>query len=199
MNKYSSENISRIGNASIYIAEHASNVSKTKLLKLLYLMEERSALRYHQPFLGIPFEVWQAGPVAKDVYIDISEGAVMLSPYIKVYNDKDAQYITPVKPFDDEDFSANEIRLMDEVLAEYGDKTAKDLVAITHRKGSLWYNIAKEKGLLEAFEKHESNNSDYVINFTEGMMPCSAEYYAEALSPQCLKRLYPIVTHVPAR
>ena len=182
MNKYSSESISRIGNAAIYIAQHASSVSKTKLLKLLYLMEERSALRYHQPFLGLPYEVWQAGPVAKDVYIDISDGAVMLSQYIKVQNDKDSQYVIPVKPFDDADFSANEIRLMDEILAEYGGKTAKELVAITHKKGSLWYNLAKEKGLLEAFEKHESNNSDYVINFADAMMPCVADYYNEALA-----------------
>jgi uncharacterized phage-associated protein len=190
MNKYSSENISRIGNAAIYIAQHASGVSKTKLLKLLYLMEERSALRYHQPFLGLPYEVWQAGPVAKDIYIDISDGVVMLSPYVKVISDKDSQYIEPVKPFDEDDFSVNEIRLMDEVLAEYGNKTAKELVAITHRKGTLWYNLAKEKGLLEAFEKHECNNSSYVINFADAMSPCSAEHYEEALALHNASNLY---------
>ena len=65
MSKYSEENISRIENAAIYIAEHTSDLSKTKLLKLLYLMEERSALKYQQPFLALPYEVWQAGPVAK--------------------------------------------------------------------------------------------------------------------------------------
>ena len=182
MNKYSSENISRIGNTAIYIVQHADNVSKTKLLKLLYLMEERSALRYHQPFLGLPYEVWQAGPVAKDIYIDISDGVVILSPYVRVINDKDSQYLEAIKPFDEDEFSSNEIRLMDEVLAEYGNKTAKELVAITHKKGSLWYNLAKEKGLLEAFEKHECNNSSYVINFADAMPPCSAEYYNEALS-----------------
>lgn len=48
-------------------------------------------------------------------------------------------------------------------------KTAKELVAITHKKGTLWYNLAKEKGLLEAFEKHECNNSSYVINFADAM------------------------------
>ena len=52
MSKYSEENLSRIGNAAIYIAEHTSDLSKTKLLKLLYLMEERSAcdiLSHHLP------------------------------------------------------------------------------------------------------------------------------------------------------
>ena len=181
MGKYSEENISRIGNAAVYIAKHTRNLSKTKLLKLLYLMEERSALRYHQPFLCIPYEVWQAGPVAKDVYIDISDGAVLLSRFVKVLNDRDAQYVIPVSDFCDDFFSANEIRLMDEVLAEYGDKTAKELVDITHKKGSLWYKTAERHGLLEPFRRHECNNSDYVIDFTEGMTPCSAEYYREAV------------------
>ena len=61
MSKYSEENLSRIGNAIIYIAEHTSDLSKTKLLKLLYLMEERSALEYQQPFLALPYEVCRLG------------------------------------------------------------------------------------------------------------------------------------------
>lgn len=187
MCKYSEENISRIGNAAIYIAEHTSDLSKTKLLKLLYLMEERSALKYQQPFLGISYEVWQAGPVAKDIYIDLSDGAVLLSKYVKTElvkldDGKDAQYIQPVSTFDDEDFSVYEIRLMDEVLKEYGDKTATELVDIVHRENTLWYQIAKEKGLLEAFRNHECNNSDYVIDFTKAMLPCAADYYRETLA-----------------
>ena len=125
--------------------------------------------------------------MAKDIYIDLSDGAVLLSKYIKtelvkLADGKDAQYIYPVAAFDDEDFSANEIRLMDEVLKEYGDKTATELVDIVHHENTLWYQIAKEKGLLEAFHNHECNNSNYLIDFTKGMLPCAAEYYREALA-----------------
>lgn len=42
----------KLGNAVIYIASHCSNLSKTKLLKLLYFMEEYSVRRFHTPFLG---------------------------------------------------------------------------------------------------------------------------------------------------
>lgn len=187
MSKYSEENLSRIGNAIIYIAEHTSDLSKTKLLKLLYLMEERSALEYQQPFLALPYEVWQAGPVAKDIYIDLSDGSILLSPFVKTElvkldDGKDAQYIHPVASFDDSEFSAYEIRLMDEVLKQYGDKTATELVDIVHQENTLWYQIAKEKGLLEAFRKRECNNSDYVIDFTKAMLPCAADYYREALA-----------------
>lgn len=187
MNKYSEENLARIGNTAIYIAEHTSDLSKTKLLKLLYLMEERSALVYQQPFLALPYEVWQAGPVAKDIYIDLSDGPVLLSPYVrteivKLDDGKDALFIHPIAAFDDNEFSVYEIRLMDEVLKDYGDKTATELVDIVHRENTLWYQIAKEKGLLEAFRKHECNNSNCVIDFTKGMLPCAADYYREALA-----------------
>lgn len=72
----------KLGNTVVYIASHTSNLSKTKLLKLLYFMEEYSVRRYHTPFLGLPFEVWQAGPVVKDVFIDLSETPVILDGYV---------------------------------------------------------------------------------------------------------------------
>lgn len=57
MCKFSESTKQKLGNAIVYIARHASNFSKTKLLKFLYLMEERMALKYHVPFIGIPYEV----------------------------------------------------------------------------------------------------------------------------------------------
>lgn len=51
--------------------------------------------------------------------------------------------------------------MMDEVLQKYGHLTANQLVAKTHKEGTLWYNAAKEHELLEPFTQHECNNSDY--------------------------------------
>ena len=28
------------------------------------------ALKYHVPFIGMPYEVWQAGPVASDLFLE---------------------------------------------------------------------------------------------------------------------------------
>lgn len=57
MCKFSESTKEKLGNALIYVAERVPDLSKTKALKLLYLMEERMVLRYHVPFLGIPYEV----------------------------------------------------------------------------------------------------------------------------------------------
>ena len=133
----------KLGNTAVYIASHTKNLSKTKLLKLLYFMEEYSVRRFHTPFLGLPYEVWQAGPVVKDVFIDLSENLVILDGYVTKEVVGDATYILPAKSFSDDEFSDNDLFVMDEVIRKYGDKTAKELVGITHRKGSLWHKVAE--------------------------------------------------------
>lgn len=134
MCKFSESTKQKLGNAIIYIARHTSSLSKTKLLKLLYLMEERMALKYHVPFIGIPFEVWQAGPVAKDVFVDLSDGPYLLKSFVKTDFKDGGTFIEAVADFDDSEFSECEIEMMDEILAKYGNMTASDLVAETHKR-----------------------------------------------------------------
>ena len=153
MCKFSATTKDKLGNALIYMAERVADLSKTKALKLLYLMEERMVLRYHVPFLGIPYEIWQAGPVAKDVFIDLSDGPYLLKDYVKAEVRHSGTYIVSVKPFCDDEFSECEIAMMDDILNKYGKMTAADLVNETHKKGTLWYQEASQNGLLEAFQK----------------------------------------------
>lgn len=128
MCKFSESTKDKLGNALIYMAERIENLSKTKALKLLYFMEERMVLQYHTPFLGIPYEVWQAGPVAKDVFIDLSDGPYILKDYVKTEIHHSATYIIPVRPFNDDEFSECEVEIMEEVLKKYGKMTAAELV-----------------------------------------------------------------------
>lgn len=167
----------KLGNAVVYIASHTSNLSKTKLLKLLYFMEEYSVRRFHTPFLGLPYEVWQAGPVVKDVFIDLSETPVLLDGYVTKQTKGEATYILPIKDFCDDEFSDNDLVVMQEVMKKYGDKTATELVALTHRKGTLWYNTAYRENLLDAFSKKLMNNSDCVIDFSEELTKPGKEFY----------------------
>lgn len=196
MCKFSEYTKQKLGNTIVYIACHTSNLSKTKLLKLLYLMEERMALKYHVPFIGIPFEVWQAGPVAKDVFVDLSDGPYLLKSFVETDFKDGGTFIKAIADFDDSEFSEYEIEMMDEVLAKYGNMTASDLVLETHKEGSLWYQTAARTGLLEAFKKRECNNSDQQIDFTEAMTDCAAEDYRESLNIRQTANLLNAESHV---
>ena len=182
MCKFSEYTKQKLGNTIVYIARKKSNLSKTQLLILLYLMEERMALKYHIPFIGIPFEVWQIGPVAKDVFVDLSDSPYLLKNFVKTDFKDGGTFIEAIADFDDNEFSECEIEMMDDILAKYGNMTASDLVSETHKEGTLWYRTAVRTGLLEAFNKYECNNSDQQIDFTEEMIDCAAEDYRESLN-----------------
>lgn len=180
----------KLGNTVVYIASHTNNLSKTKLLKLLYFMEEYSVRRFHTPFLGLPYEVWQAGPVVKDVFIDLSETPVLLDGYVTKRILRDATYIVAAKEFCDDEFSDNDLLVMSEVLKKYGNMTAKELVQLTHKKGSLWYNAASKQNLLVPFEKKMMNNSDVVIDFSEELTEVGKEFYQEQIDFLQTSRAY---------
>ncbi len=180
----------KIGNTVIYIAKRTSCLSKTKLLKLLYLMEEYSVKTFNTPFLGLRFEVWQAGPVVKDIFIDLSLTPTILGDYIQKKITEDATYITAIKEFCDDEFSDNDIHVMDSIIERYGNKTAKELVSITHKSDSMWYKIAHANGLLEAFNNKLSTCSDYIIDLSEQLTGKEKEFYQEQLEFMELSRNY---------
>lgn len=171
----------KLGNTVVYIARHVPDLSKTKLLKLLYLIEEESVLLFKTPFLGLPFEVWQAGPVEKDVLIDLSQTPVLLDGYIKKVSKDGRTYIRPVADFCDDEFSDNDIRVMDHVLEHYGKMPATALVKEVHQPNRLWYKVAQREGLLEPFRLKLMNYSDAKIDFSEQLTPQGKEFYKEQM------------------
>ena len=190
MEAYKASDIEKLGNAVIYIATRIPHLSKTKLLKLLYFMEEYSVRRFHTPFLGLPFEIWQAGPVVKDVFIDLSETPVILDGFITKKAEKGRTYISAVKEFCDDEFSDNDIIVMEDVLKKYGQYSATDLEKMTHAKDSLWYKEAKRRGVLPLFEQKLLNNSSYKIDFADELPECAKEFYQEQLDFLNLTRSY---------
>lgn len=165
MKNYSIEKKEKLANTIIYFAEKVPDLSKTKLIKLMYLLEESFVKKYNIPFLDIDFEVWQAGPVNRETYIELSDDPIILNGYITRGCDLDNTYIRSIKKFSDDEFSDNEIEMLDFIINHFGDKTAKELVEYAHRPGSAWYNMAKQTGLLPLFENHSINSSEEKINF----------------------------------
>ncbi|WP_279193545.1 Panacea domain-containing protein [Butyricimonas paravirosa] len=182
MTAFSHSEIDKLGNTIIYLANKIPNLSKTKVLKLLYLLEHFSARLNRVPFMNLEFEVWKAGPVAKDVYIDLSnEESSRLKEYVKMYSKDDypGSYVLGLKEFNDDEFSDNDIELMDCVIKEFGNKTAGELVDICHKKNMPWYQIALENGLLEEFEAGRLNSSSYKIDLSQLLDDCDRLFYQE--------------------
>ena len=165
---FSSSEIDKIGNAIVYLAERIKPLSKTKLLKLIYLIEEYSVRTYGLPFFNLDFTVWKLGPVSRDIFVDLSsEEPVLLSKYIRKNISVDTTIdIFPKVLFSDDEFTDNEMKLLEHITDTFKDYSASDLVQLTHRKHSLWYLTASEHGVLEYLEEGKMNSTEIRIDFS---------------------------------
>jgi len=163
---FTKDQIDKIGNTIIFLSKKVDDLNKTKILKLLFLLEEASIKKYGYPFFGIDFQIWKLGPVVKDIYIDLTEDSPeLLSDYIKRDENNPSVFIGKVE-FNDDEFSDNDIQLL-ELISDFAkDKSAKDLVKHTHSRDSLWRKSAINNGVLELLEQELRNSTEFNIDFS---------------------------------
>ena len=180
-NKYSHDQIDKLGNALIYLIEKMGSLPKTSLLKLVYIIEEKSIEKRSMPFFNLDFEVWKFGPVCQNLYVEFTEEPTMLKEYIKKRNTRNGFVFDKKSNFNDDEFSDSDISLMDEIINEFSGANCNDLVEYTHRENSLWYNTAKENGVLELLLNEEIPTTNFKINFEELIKdePTKLEFYHE--------------------
>lgn len=179
--KYSHDQIDKLGNALIYLIDKMGSLPKTSLLKLVYIIEEKSIERRGMPFFNLDFEVWKFGPVCQNLYVEFSEEPILLKKFIKKRNIKNGFVFDKNASFNDDEFSDSDIFLIDEIINEFSGANCNDLVAYTHRENSLWYNTAKENGVLELLLNEEIPTTNLKIDFTELIKnePSKLEFYYE--------------------
>lgn len=187
---FSSNQIEKLGNVIIYLAEHIKPLYKTKLLKLLYLIEEVSIKINGIPFFGIDFELWKLGPVQRDVFVDLSDEPSILKDFIRVEYSGDGTVIAPKKLFSDDEFSDKDMEILEIIATKFKDKSAQDLIDITHRKNSPWHLTAVTTGYLELFEKNQCNATSVVLDLSSLLdeVPERKEFYISTLEFQKLSQ-----------
>ena len=55
--QYNEAQLNKIGNTAIYLSERIPNLSKTKFLKLLYILDELSIKQSGIPYLKLDYKV----------------------------------------------------------------------------------------------------------------------------------------------
>jgi uncharacterized phage-associated protein len=164
-------NVDKIGNLIIYLVDSIHDkyhqpVFITKLLKLLYLIDETSVKETGVPVTGLDYRVWKMGPVAYDVYTDYTfNDSEKLGFFAEAKTEGDSKKIESTNQFDDSEFSDYEIGLIDRVIEKYGALDGAALINLLHEKGSLWKNIVEKHGLEKKFEKEKTSN--HKIDLTE--------------------------------
>lgn len=163
---FTKDQINKIGNTIIYLSREMPDLNKTKILKILYLLEEASIKKYGYPFFGIDFQIWRLGPVVKDIFIDLSEEKpILLADYI-VKDEQSPSVFKSYKEFNDDEFSDNDLDLLRIITDFAKDKSAASLVDYTHSPNSLWRKSAIKTGVLEILENEQRNSTEHNIDFS---------------------------------
>ena len=154
-----------IGQLMVLIASRCKPLYHTKLLKLLYIIDEEATIKTGAPITWLTYNAWQYGPVAEDVYYSKNAGYNKFNKFVKfIYAGENKYIIKPVIEFNDEEFSETDLTVIHEMLEKYGSKSTKELVGITHANGSLWDQTIKR----EKIQFSESNKtSDTALDFSE--------------------------------
>ncbi len=141
MPNYSKAQIDRIGNLLVYITNKLGPTHKTKLLKLIYILEEEAVKQSGVPFTDLSYTHLPKGPVATFVNTQIDKKRQELAQYINLTQEPESTLVSPAKEFNDDEFSEFDLQLIDEVLNRFGDCNGRELIEYTHRDGSLWKKL----------------------------------------------------------
>lgn len=179
LTNHNKDQIDKIGNALIYLINQKGNgwLTKKSLLKLIYILEERSIEKTCLPFFNLQYEVWKYGPVAKEVHSELYDDLNLFKSFIEKKHQEDSVIICAKGDFNNDEFSDNDLDILNEVVSEFKDFTEKELIDYTHREGSLWYISAKENNVLDALLREEEITTKIHIDFSK-LFDEKSEYLA---------------------
>lgn len=154
-----------IGNMIVLLANRCKPLYHTKLLKLLYLIDEEATRRTGAPITWLKYNVWQFGPVSEDVYYSKMYGYNKFNDFVLFEPaGENAFIIRPISDFDDSEFSELDLEIINDVLDKYGKMNTQKLVNMTHAKDSLWKKTKERSGI--QFSENSKTN-DVPINFVD--------------------------------
>jgi uncharacterized phage-associated protein len=128
-----------------YVAKNIPGINLRKLLKIIYLIDEKSMQLRGFPITWFDYYAWEKGPVAPEVY-RIKNGG--FSDYVTCHISEEGKRIVEsvlrpeylvLRQMDM--YSPNEMDIIDMAISLFKDKTADELSDITHESGSLWSKV----------------------------------------------------------
>jgi uncharacterized phage-associated protein len=178
MSMFRSLNNEKIGQVLNYLASNIDNLSMTKSLKLLYIIDETSIKETGTPFTWLDYKVWEMGPVAIDIYNEIKRDEIICykgkelksTEFVNIECvqklNREEIYLTSKSEFDKSIFNKYELELLYMTVFKFGNWNAPELIKYLHEEGTLWHKMVQAHNLEEHFETF-GKITNYSIEFTE--------------------------------
>lgn len=134
-----------------YIAKNIPDINLRKLLKVVYLIDEKFMELRGFPLTWFDYYAWAKGPVAPEVY-EIKNGA--FNQYVSCHkNEAGKNIVNSVLPSkyqvlkQMDVFSPYELGIIDDIMYKYGNMSADELSDLTHKEDSLWFQIVGQHNI----------------------------------------------------
>lgn len=131
--------------AIVYFAQNTQHCGKTKLFKLLYLLDFEHFRQTGRSVTGLSYFAWKMGPVPVAIDEEWNEFEPDLASAIRIKPepqfDHTRQTVVPIVKFDDSHFSKRELRLMEQIANSHKTQWAKDMVDVTHAENGAWESV----------------------------------------------------------
>jgi len=132
-------------NTIVFFARHTRHCGKTKLFKLLYLLDFRHFRLTGRSVTGLDYRAWQHGPVPFPLMQEWDAFEPDLAAAVDVVPepvfDYDRLRIEPKADFDEQYFTRRELQLMRELATRHRDEMTRPLVGLTHEERGPWDKI----------------------------------------------------------
>jgi uncharacterized phage-associated protein len=135
--------------AIIFFTTRTKKCYKTKLFKLLFLLDFRIYRETGKSVTGLQYFAWPQGPVPRELYEEFDSPKQDLKTAVLLRkadladpdeHDLGLQFI-PRTAFDQSLFTARELRTMERLAEIYRDAKASEMVEVTHLAGQPWHQI----------------------------------------------------------
>jgi uncharacterized phage-associated protein len=137
-------------NVMVYFAQNTQKCGKVKLFKLMYFLDFEHYKQIGRSVTGLNYYAWPMGPVPVDLYAEFDVPAAdMLSRVqfdpIPVKNGL-MIYIKPVAEFDNSYFSKRELRIMEQLVSQYYETSAEEMIEASHLEHKPWQRVYIQEG-----------------------------------------------------
>lgn len=124
--------------AIVYLASQINDPTKMKICKMLYFADKLHMSRYGRFITGDFYVAMEHGPVPSKIYDIIRR--VERGEENDAFSVPNPRSIAPKRPADLYEFSDTDIECLEEILRDYGNKSAKQLRDMSH--GTAWDTVS---------------------------------------------------------
>ena len=164
-----SKSFVKLANIILFISklEHKT-LHLTRLLKLLYIIDEKSISIIGSPVTNLEYKVAEKGPLADHLWFCIQNSPELFEDFFEInFNGSTSSYsLKQKKDANLMVLSDFEEDLIKETVNNYKGVKTEEIINDLHKKDTLWYKTKKKYNL--NFENSESYTiSPYLIDFTD--------------------------------